>query len=560
MTRVALDPRSLEVWEANLRVLRAVQPLLCSRLEALSAERGGLFEHTENKDEKGVWVEGLTRTPFFQSDAFPPLPWRKKEHAKGSALFVYGTGTVPWLHVLFRSLPPGILSVVVAEPSLELLAYTLRTTAVYRLLSGDCRVSFLSPASKEETKEALDYGINSPYDLSRLALYCHPGETALWPGDFAEIQSQTASWLTSALFALGNSVEDTLLGLRQMSLLSPWIALGVRLGALKNAYSGRPFVWVASGPSLDKNFRLLKENRNRAVIVCADTAASKLLGEGIVPHIVVALERGNAVRDYTEKIYSRFPGEARRILLAAQSVCVPEAVGKWPGPVVVVGKAELSLDRWIVGEVLGGGLLVSGLSVAHMGVWLSAFLGASCAALIGQDFAFAPGRVSHAEGTANRSAMALESGGGAARRVVQVPGALGGTVETHETWLVFLRMMESHIPTLGCRLFDCTEGGALIEGAAPLPLRKWMETHLAGVEPFGVSPAELAASLVPGAGEREARAGLVVSRADEGLRALERASAARDRAPQGSAPVGAPALSPARRRARAAKAPGDHHP
>ncbi|MDR1293867.1 MAG: hypothetical protein LBK59_02730, partial [Bifidobacteriaceae bacterium] len=91
---------------------------------------------------------------------------------------------------------------------------------------------------------------------------------------------------------------------------------------------------------------------------------------------------------------------------------VPEVVGKWPGPAAVVGKSELSLDRWIVGEVLGGGLLVSGLSVAHMGIWLAAFLGASSIALIGQDLAFASdadSRTSHASDTVTQAAAASAS-------------------------------------------------------------------------------------------------------------------------------------------------------
>ena len=89
MPTITLDPRSKEVWKANLDILRSFQPTLCARLEAYAAERRDLFEHTESKAENGSWIQDLARTPFFQSDAFPPLPWKTSEEAGGTVLFIY---------------------------------------------------------------------------------------------------------------------------------------------------------------------------------------------------------------------------------------------------------------------------------------------------------------------------------------------------------------------------------------------------------------------------------------------------------------------------------------
>ncbi len=555
MPTIVLDPRSKEVWKVNLDMLRSFQPALCTRLEAYAAERGDLFEHVESKAENGTWVQDLARISFFQPDAFPPLPWKTPQEAGGSVLFVYGTGAAPWLYTLLRSLPVGPLSIVVVEPSLDLLAYTLHTTAVFRLLPVGCRLVFVNSPQEAEMYEALHHAVmdRGTYVVSRLAVYCHPGEVALWESGFRELQEDIRTRLVIRLHQMGNSMEDTLLGLRQAALLSPWIALGPGLASIKEVFRGRPFVWVASGPSLDKNFHLLKENHNRAVVICADTAASKLLQAEIVPHVIVALERGRVVHDYMEKLYTRFPEATKNILLVAQAVCVPEVVGKWPGPVTVVGKAELSLDRWFVADLLGGGLLVSGLSVAHMGVWLAAFLGASSLALIGQDLAFADGegtRISHAEGTVSAAGAKAEVYGDfrILKNVVRVPGALGGTVETHEIWRVFLNMMEQYIPFLGCPVSDCTEGGALIRGTTVMSLAEWMDQNLTNRDSFGISPAEALMLHTPDSADREARAARVETRIHEGLKRLTAAAEALDRIVREVRRIGGAALSGERRR------------
>jgi hypothetical protein len=574
--RLVIDPRSINLWNANIRRLRSVQPALSARLEALAEQRSHAFEYKEYDEsevtvtgtslspqgghipplpplKRGVWVAGEGYSPFFQSTAFPPLPWRNADEAAGSVLFIYGTGVAPWLHTVLRSLPEAVASVVVIEPSLDLLACALHSVGggasgdIYGLVRPSCRLAFVS--SRQDVLEAMEYAVMGvgTYVAARLGVYCHPGETAAREREFSELDEEIRSQIIIRLYRLGNSMEDTLLGMRQIALNAPWIALGHSLSDIGSVYAGRPFIWVASGPSLEKNFRLLKDNRDRAVIVCADTAASKLLSDGIMPHAVVALERGGAVRQYLERLCVRFPDEAKKILLVSQAVCAPEVAGKWPGPVVVVGKAELALDSWAVGAVLGGSLLVSGLSVAHMGIWLAASLGASSIALVGQDLAYAPDGESHASGTVNASAARIEKSH-AAEGAVLVPGALGGVVETHGIWRLFLSMMEEHIPMLRRPVFDCTEGGALIRGTIVMPLEIWMKEHL-NIAPFDLSPAE--AVLRVGAVDAKGRAEEVALRAKAALKSLTNAEIALDALAHCVSRVAAPAITEARRRSLA---------
>jgi hypothetical protein len=552
MATIALDPKSLSIWKANIEEMRRWQPELAAALERWVESRGHAFEHEETETKAGTWISGLTPEPFFQPAELPEQPWRKGEEKDVSLVFAYGAGVTPWLFRMARAVPRGTLGIVVLEPHIALVAYLLHTTHVYMAVPEGCRLSFAVEAREAAMEEALLVNVMAlgTYIATQARIWAHPGESEAFETDLRNLQRLLRERIVTKLQELGNSAEDTLLGFRQIALASPWIAFLPSVASILEAYRGRPFVWVASGPSLDKNVRLLKDNANRAVIVCADTAAVKLLSLGIVPHIVVALERGVPVYRYLEKIWLRFPEEAKKILLIFQAVCVSEVAGKWPGPKLVVGKLEVPVDNWLIGGVLKGDLLYSGLCVAHMGIWMASVMGASSLALIGQDLAFGPERQTHAGETVNARTVQFEQEGTGRilKRDFIVPGALGGTVVTHEMWFLYLRVIERFLPMLGVPVFDCTEGGALIAGTTVLPLKEWLDANVEGRAAFDRTPAERVAAAGKTPEERAAAAERILENTEKGMQfirttreKLEQASAYIDR-------VAAPALPPRQRR------------
>ena len=557
MGTVVLDSRSLSVWDANMKELRLQQPQLALELEQWAEANGHSFEHEETVTPKGSWISGLTEEPFFQPPEIPVKPWRKGEENKISVLFVYGIGVAPWLFRMIRLMPASTLAVVVLEPNIALLAYLLHTTSLYMALPQGCRVSFIVDSKVASIEEALMVNIMQlgTYVASLAQVWIHPGEAEAFQADLAKMQQALRERIITKLQELGNSAEDTLLGLRQIALGAPWMLLAPSLSSITQAYRGRPFVWVASGPSLDKNVHLLKENADRAVIICADTAVRKLLGMGIVPHIAVSLERGIEVYRYLQKIWIQYPEEARNILLISQAVCVPEVAGKWPGAKIVVGKREIPVDKWIIGEILQGETVLSGLSVAHMGICIAAYMGASSLAIIGQDLAFGEERRSHADATVTAETAKAEQSGSLRilKRDFEVPGALGDTVFTHEIWFLFLRVLERFIPMLGIPIFDCTEGGALIQGTTVTSLKEWMSQSLEDVQTLAQTPAALVSSLSKTPEERAEVVRRVVQNVGMAIAFVRNARLTLDKLESDVERITAPALSPAQRRNYAAE-------
>lgn len=563
-------PESLSVWESNIRELRKWQPALARVVSDYAEKNGHEFAHFVTPTPTGVWIEGLTPKPFFQPHGEPKFAWNKKDKDK-PAFFLYGAGSPPYLFKAIRALPKEAMVLLVVEPSVALIAYVLHLTHVYQAMRGGCRLFFVTEtscqtedgagggerlAAERQGAQLLGEALHNAFvplgffaaTLSKVTE--HPGEGETFKEGFSRCSAKIREWVGVQLQYLGNSSEDTLLGMRQIALMSPWAAFGNSLAPLVGHFEDRPFVCVSAGPSLDKNIGLLRDIQDKCVIIAADAVLGKLLAEGIRPHIVTALERVVATYDqFFSEVVEKYREECENILLAAQALCIPRIAGRWPGPVAVVGKRGLPVDVWLVGDIIGGQILESGTSVAHMNYCIASIFGASAIAIIGQDLAYADDGSSHAGGI--KGNWKVEDG--PQPDVLEVPGALGGMVRTTPVWLSFLRLLERYIQGFGRPTWDCTEGGARIAGATVTPLAEFIEDHVRDAELIEKTPAVLIAEN-PAAHDRARTASLVRERIAPELIHLERILSQLDEVEELMEKTAAAGLEPRRRVAYAARA------
>jgi hypothetical protein len=484
---------SLSIWQENIEELKKRQPKLAALLEK---ERKSYIEGRTRlipdiaQTPNGLWIKSPKR-PFFE----PFEGNNAKDVPKNACLFVVGAGSPSYFTGLFKSMSWSVMAVIVVEPNIDLLFWLFEEVSVYELLPPFIRLGFAVSDEDDLVLELLDTTITplGTFTAGDLGYVIHKGEGED-PKPFNEILAKLKERILINLQMIGNSVEDTLLGLRQMALSSPWIAFGPKLRTLKGAFKGRPSVVVSAGPSLDKNYELLKGREDKLLIIATDTVLRKLLKNGIRPHIVCALERGLVVLDkHFRDVIRDYEEELKDVLLIVQSVCVPQIVGTWPGPKIVVGKAGLPLDSWVVGHLLDGDVIPSGASVAHMCMNIAALLGSDKIALIGQDLAYGEEGATHSSDTA----WSKEKSGDARiseENRIPVPGALGGTVFTHRIWLMFLRIYEQMIGSLaegGFRVYDCTEGGALIRGTEVMSFKDFTDGFVDSIEGLPVLPQEV---------------------------------------------------------------------
>lgn len=465
--------------EQNLRTLEKSQPKLAARLRQYMDELPALREPVFLETPAGRWVEGLTEKPFFEKKS---LLEKRSKAAPSAVYLVFGTGCAPYLFHVLRSLPREALSVVVIEPSLDLLLLTLSQTSVFQALPQGARISFIVDKDRIFIDEAFAWNVGpiGIFPVSKAETIAHEGEND-WDS-MTDIKNTLRKEIIYRLTMLGNSPEDTLLGLRHATLNTPRILRSPRIADLMENYGGKPFVCVAAGPSLEKNVHLLKDIQDKCVIVACDTVLFHLLEKGIIPHVVTTIERPYVTyAAWVPRVLEKHREKCEQILLLSQSVSYPLIAGRWPGPNIVVGKMDVPVDSWFTGAVLGEQLLYSGLSVAHVALSLAIACEAPSVALIGQDLAFGEDGVSHASETVPDTALAVEQE--RRRGGVTVPGALGGMVDTSTIWLTFIQIFERMIINYPeTPVFDCTEGGALIEGTNVTPLADFIEKRITDPE------------------------------------------------------------------------------
>lgn len=522
-------PDSLSVWNSNIKELVSRQPQLGAVLVDYVEKHGHSFAHYENKTPAGTWIEGLSPEPFFQPDEDPQVGWTKKDR-ESPIFFQYGAGTPPYLFKVIRSLPAEALALVVVEPNVALLAYVLHMTHVYAAMPQGATIAFVvQPTEVPDTlrlvkqdsedeslpidilkrtlnDEALQLSLTVQglftAGLAKIAI--HPGEEKAFGETLSKMAHDVREWVLMSLNYLGNSSHDTMLGLRQMSLMSPWIVYGYQYDSLLEDFKGRPFVVVSAGPSLEKNFELLRDIQDKAVIVANDAILQKLLAAGIRPHIVCALERGILTYDaFFKEVVHDYREECKNILLIDQAVCTPKLFGTWPGPKIITGKNEIPVDQWFIDGTIHGKIIPSGLSVSHMCLGVAATMGASEVALIGQDLAYGESGVSHTKGVYDDEMRERLKRPDDGKSVYKVPGIDGGEVETSEIWLSFLRLFESRIASLTFPVYDCSEGGALIKGTIVRPFADFISEFVEKAQPLEKTPTEVINSAGPLADRRE---------------------------------------------------------
>lgn len=460
-------------FERNLTILGKRQPKLAARIRDIARNRDVSSDSLPG--EKQIFLNGS------DGSGFP-----SERSLSEPVAYVIGIGPDTIFRDFFLRLPAHVRFVVIVEVHVDRFVSFLEKTPVYDPSTGRNIVFCVSDESTfldEAVKAAFgEKGFVVGRCATTVSLYDRNAGNA---GEYASLASAFERALGFQIENLGNSAEDSLLGLRQMALSSPWTLFGHKLSALEGRFRDWPAVIVSAGPSLDKNLHLLKGRENDLVIIAVDTVLGKLLKNGIVPHFVTALERGAVVYEYHfRKILDENPPELKNIILAVQSVCVPRIPGRWPGPVIVLGKRDIVLDREVVDGLLGGRVIPSGSSVAHMGLGLAQKLGCSSVALIGQDLAFADDGRSHAGETyweKNSADMRTPR----EDRLV-VPAVNGGTVETTKIWRFFIDQFTRMAAEMTVPLHDCTEGGALIPGTIVTEFQRFLEESIPVGQPDGV--------------------------------------------------------------------------
>ncbi|WP_141043890.1 motility associated factor glycosyltransferase family protein, partial [Campylobacter coli] len=292
--------------------------------------------------------------------------------------------------------------------------------------------------------------------------------------DILGLNKKLAENFKNSIVSYGNDPLDALQGIEQFVYNLPQMITHPSYTKLlsKRKNLSDTAIIVSTGPSLTKQLPLLKKYANKATIFCADSSYPILAKHGIKPDYVCMLERTEITAEFFNHDFGEFDNG---ICFIIKSIVHPNAINyltkKTDNFTIVSTYASfiqyLKLDYF--------GYFNMGFSVAHMACYLSLHLNHKNIIFIGQDLAYAENGNSHPDdyqNSANYESQMYEH---------ILTEAYGGKekIKTHHVWLMFKRNLEQDVQKiqkyLDTKVYNCTEGGARIEGLEPLSLNKQNE-------------------------------------------------------------------------------------
>ena len=186
---------------------------------------------------------------------------------------------------------------------------------------------------------------------------------------------------------------------------APAIAKEGDAGRLRGAFSGRPALIAAAGPSLNRNIKELAPVRDNAVVIACDTAALPMHAAGLPPHIVVAVDASEA----NARHLAAFPGG--RAWLAAEASVHPSAIRPFAGRTFFFKVSDHEPWPWLASLGLDRSTLDAWGSVMTTAFALALEMGCDPIVFIGADLAFTGG-LPYCRGTSFEATWASWVGGG----------------------------------------------------------------------------------------------------------------------------------------------------
>ncbi|WP_301991563.1 motility associated factor glycosyltransferase family protein [Campylobacter coli] len=282
--------------------------------------------------------------------------------------------------------------------------------------------------------------------------------------DILGLNKKLAENFKNSIVSHGNDPLDALQGIEQFVYNLPQMITHPSYKELLSKRKGisDTAIIVSTGPSLTKQLPLLKKYASKATIFCADSSYPILAKHGIKPDYVCMLERTEITAEFFNHDFGEFDKD---IVFVCAGVVHPKAIEYLKGR----NRKYLIIPRYLYFPIYIKlkyfDFLYNTPSVAHMSYFLSVLLNHKNIIFIGQDLAYAKNGNSHPDdyqNSANYESQMYEH---------ILTEAYGGKkeIKTHEVWIFFKQILEAMIIKYHITTYNCTEGGARIEGTIEKP-------------------------------------------------------------------------------------------
>ncbi len=452
-----------ELFLKNTQALFEVDETLAYRLRSL---KNITLKLIQNENGINFTKDEILLYQNPNQELLENLSLFQNEYAKYPVLFFYGFGN----GMLYKGLceNKNHQHIVVFEDDLEILALTFHLFDFSEALKNEKLILFHTQTlNTAQLSTLFSYEIIQK-SVKIFNLFIHSDFYQKFQS--TQIQNTNTRLIEMIRFIVlnkGNDPHDSLVGIKHtLDNLPKMLNHGIfqeflkeRRAKVKNA------IIVSTGPSLIKQLPLLKKYANKATIFCADSAYVILGKYGIKPDYVCMLERDDIVSKCFDNDFGDFNKGILFILASVVHKEVLDFLEKDQRTYMLVHRplnfaASLKLDEY--------GYLGVGHSVSNMIYELAGALRFENIIFIGQDLAYGEDGSSHPK-------EHIHGSQGEEIRGESYTLAYGGKgkVRTQLTWNLFRQAFEKDIfwakEKLNITTYNCTEGGARIEGTIEKP-------------------------------------------------------------------------------------------
>ncbi|ECL3645892.1 motility accessory factor [Campylobacter jejuni] len=452
-----------ELFLKNTQALFEVDETLAYRLRSL---KNITLKLIQNENGINFTKDEILLYQNPNQELLENLSLFQNEYAKYPVLFFYGFGN----GMLYKGLceNKNHQHIVVFEDDLEILALTFHLFDFSEALKNEKLILFHTQTlNTAQLSTLFSYEIIQK-SVKIFNLFIHSDFYQKFQS--TQIQNTNTRLIEMIRFIVlnkGNDPHDSLVGIKHtLDNLPKMLNHGIfqeflkeRRAKVKNA------IIVSTGPSLIKQLPLLKKYANKATIFCADSAYVILGKYGIKPDYVCMLERDDIVSKCFDNDFGDFNKGILFILASVVHKEVLDFLEKDQRTYMLVHRplnfaASLKLDEY--------GYLGVGHSVSNMIYELAGALRFENIIFIGQDLAYSEDGSSHPK-------EHIHGNQGEEIRGESYTLAYGGKgkVRTQLTWNLFRQAFEKDIfwtkEKLNITTYNCTEGGARIEGTIEKP-------------------------------------------------------------------------------------------
>ncbi|WP_102692928.1 motility associated factor glycosyltransferase family protein [Rummeliibacillus pycnus] len=238
---------------------------------------------------------------------------------------------------------------------------------------------------------------------------------------------------------------------------------------LKDKYDC-PIVIASGGPSLTKQLKYIKQYRDKMLLIAAGSTINSLLAANIVPDLVVSIDGGQPNLNHFKDLYTD------EIMFMYGLTSKYEIREHFKAPSFFFGSEGEGVNSELAQVIKDPLVIVSGgSSVAVFCLTIASYITTGKIALIGQDLAYTNNQ-SHASNNKGAKILSKEE---IEKRKIEIEGYYGEKVYSDAPFITMKNDFELTMSILlkDREVFNCTEGGAKIEGMHQLSFKEFCETN-----------------------------------------------------------------------------------